>query len=63
MPSMALSEAIPLSIGTSTDGGVFSKVIPRNSRIPVNLSREYVTAFNDQKAINFKVLFSINRFY
>jgi molecular chaperone DnaK (HSP70) len=55
MPGMALVEAIPLSIGTNICEGVFSSIIPRNTSIPTQLTKSYVTVLNNVTIMGFNV--------
>jgi molecular chaperone DnaK (HSP70) len=57
MPGMSLVEAIPLSVGVSTQEGVFDPLIPRNTSIPTQSTKNYVTGLNNQTAMGFGVSF------
>jgi molecular chaperone DnaK (HSP70) len=55
MPGMSLVEAIPLSIGTLVDEGVFGPIIPRNTSIPTQITECYSTALNNQTTMGIDV--------
>ncbi len=48
-----LLDVTPLSLGIETAGGLMDVLIPRNSKIPVRVGREYTTSVDGQ--INLKV--------
>lgn len=50
-----LVDVIPLSLGIETVGGVFLKVIPRNSIIPASKKQSLTTTQDYQKEILFQV--------
>ena len=41
----------PLTLGIQTDGGVMSKLIPRNSHIPITETERFTTAADDQDSV------------
>jgi molecular chaperone DnaK len=51
-----LLDVTPLSLGIETMGGVFTKMIERNTTIPVKKSQVYSTAVDNQPAVTIKVL-------
>ncbi|CAN1305647.1 Heat shock 70 kDa protein BIP2 [Linum perenne] len=51
-----LFDVTPLSLGVDVVGGLMSVVIPRNSTVPANMSRNCITAHDQQTVISFKVL-------
>ena len=53
---LVLLDVNPLSLGIETMGGVFSKIIERNSRIPIKRSQIYTTAASFQTAVDVHVL-------
>lgn len=53
---LVLLDVTPLSLGIETMGGVFSKIIDRNSTIPIKKSQIYTTAASFQTAVEVHVL-------
>ena len=53
---VVLLDVTPLSLGLETLGGVMSKLIERNTTIPVRKSEVFSTAADDQSAVDVKVL-------
>ena len=51
-----LLDVTPLSLGIETLGGVFTKMIEKNTTIPVKKSQVYSTAADDQTAVTINVL-------
>ncbi|MBE6544285.1 MAG: molecular chaperone DnaK [Ruminococcaceae bacterium] len=51
-----LLDVTPLSLGIETLGGVFNKIIERNTTIPVKKSQIYSTAANNQTQVEIHVL-------
>jgi len=52
---LILVDVTPLSLGIETIGGVFSKIINRNTKLPIKKSEIYTTAGNFQTAVDVKV--------
>jgi heat shock protein 5 len=52
---VVLLDVAPLSLGTETDGGLFVKVIERNSVIPAKKTDEFTTVTDKQTTVNIKV--------
>jgi molecular chaperone DnaK len=50
-----LLDVTPLSLGIETLGGVFTKLIERNTTIPVKRSQVFSTAADDQSAVTIRV--------
>ncbi|MBI5666306.1 MAG: molecular chaperone DnaK [Nitrospirae bacterium] len=50
-----LLDVTPLSLGIETLGGVFTKLIERNTTIPVKKSQVFSTAADDQPAVSVRV--------
>jgi molecular chaperone DnaK len=51
-----LLDVTPLSLGIETVGGVFSKIIPRNSTVPIRKSRIFSTVHDYQDTVTIHVL-------
>lgn len=51
-----LLDVIPLSIGLETRGGVFTKLIPRNTTIPTRKSQVFSTATDNQTMVAIHIL-------
>jgi molecular chaperone DnaK len=50
-----LLDVTPLSLGVETLGGVFSRMIPRNTTIPTKTSQMFSTAMNNQANVEIRV--------
>ncbi|MGI6395332.1 MAG: molecular chaperone DnaK [bacterium] len=50
-----LLDVTPLSLGIETLGGVFTRLIPRNTTIPTKKTEIFSTAQNDQPAVSIRV--------
>ncbi len=53
---IVLIDVIPLSLGIETQGGVFTKLIERNTVIPTSYSQQFTTAVDNQAAVDIHVL-------
>lgn len=53
---IVLVDVTPLSLGLETLGGVFTKIIERNTAIPVSKSQVFTTAANNQTQVEIMVL-------
>ena len=53
---IVLVDVTPLSLGLETLGGVFTKIIERNTAIPVSKSQVFTTASNNQTQVEISVL-------
>jgi molecular chaperone DnaK len=51
-----LLDVTPLSLGLETMGGVFTKLIERNTTVPVKKSQVFSTAADNQPAVDIRVL-------
>ncbi len=62
-----LLDVTPLSLGIEVEGGLFNKIIERNTTIPTKKSQTYTTAADNQTAVTIKVaqgereIFSANK--
>lgn len=53
---IVLLDVTPLSLGVETKGGVFTKLIERNTAVPVKKSETFTTAENNQTGVEVHVL-------
>jgi Fe-S protein assembly chaperone HscA len=53
---MLLLDVVPLSLGIETMGGVFSRLVDRNTTIPVSVKEMFTTAVDNQTAVDIHVL-------
>jgi molecular chaperone DnaK len=53
---IVLLDVTPLSMGIETQGGVFTKLIERNSTIPTSAAQLFTTAVDNQSAVDIHVL-------
>ncbi|QIK69394.1 Hsp70 family protein [Erysipelothrix sp. HDW6C] len=53
---IVITDVCPFSLGTSILGDIFSQIIPKNTTLPVSMTKSYVTVRDNQKKIHFEVL-------
>ncbi len=53
---MLLLDVVPLSLGLETMGGVFTRLVDRNTTIPVSVKEHFTTAVDNQTAVDVHVL-------
>jgi Fe-S protein assembly chaperone HscA len=53
---MLLLDVVPLSLGIETMGGVFTRLIDRNTTIPVSVKETFTTAVDNQTSVDVHVL-------
>ena len=53
---IVLVDVTPLSLGVETQGGIFDKLIDRNTTIPTKRSRVYTTAADNQPEVEIHIL-------
>src|SRR5205085_7778043 len=53
---IVLLDVLPLSLGLETRGGLFHKIIERNSTIPLQSSQTFTTVVDNQSSVEFHVL-------
>lgn len=53
---ITLVDVTPLSLGIETMGGIFAKIIERNSSIPVSRSQIFTTADDNQTQVDIQIL-------
>lgn len=53
--NVLLLDVTPLSLGIETIGGLMDTIIPRNSKIPLKVGRQYTTSVDGQKNLRISV--------
>jgi len=56
MDKAILLDVLPLSLGIETQGGLFTKIIPRNTPLPASEARIFTTAADSQTSVDIHVL-------
>ncbi|KAH9402863.1 Heat shock 70 kDa protein 1A [Tyrophagus putrescentiae] len=56
LTDILLVDVTPLSLGITVKGDLMANIIPRNSAIPVRMTKPFATCFDNQTAICIKVL-------
>jgi len=54
--NIVLLDVTPLSLGVETQGGIFDKIIEKNTTIPTKKSRTYTTAVDNQPEVEIHIL-------
>ncbi len=62
MKGVLLLDVNPLSLGIETSGGVFAKLIDRNTTIPARQSRTFSTVIDNQPSVEIRVYQGENHF-
>jgi molecular chaperone DnaK len=53
---IVLLDVLPLSLGLETRGGIFVKLIPRNSTVPLKNSMTFTTVVDNQQTVQIHIL-------
>jgi len=56
LKKVLLLDVTPLSLGVETEGGIFTKVIERNTTVPVRKSKVFSTVEDNQDFVNIHIL-------
>ena len=59
---LLLLDVTPLSLGIETIGGLMDVILPRNSKVPQKLAREYTTSVDGQKNLKISIFQGGKRF-
>eukprot|EP00994_Dinema_validum_P000048 NODE_100_length_2545_cov_148.215946_g67_i0.p1 GENE.NODE_100_length_2545_cov_148.215946_g67_i0~~NODE_100_length_2545_cov_148.215946_g67_i0.p1 ORF type:complete len:733 (+),score=271.53 NODE_100_length_2545_cov_148.215946_g67_i0:75-2273(+) len=55
MMQLILVDVIPLTLGIETEGRVFAKVVPRNTSVPCEKTRDFTTVEDNQTEVDIRV--------
>lgn len=56
LKKVVLVDVIPLSLGIETQGGICTRLIERNSKVPISKDRIFTTALDNQSEVDIHVL-------
>ena len=56
LKNVALADVTPLSLGVEIQGGIFTRIIPRNATIPISESQIFTNAADNQTCMDIHVL-------
>lgn len=56
LEKVILVDVIPLSLGVEAQGGIFARLIKRNSKVPISKDRIFTTAFDNQTEVDIHIL-------
>ena len=56
LSGISLADVTPLTLSIETEGGMCSPIIPRNTKVPANVSKMFTTSGPNQKEMNIHLL-------